>query len=123
MSYTPINWQDRILSNDDYEITKNPDGTVKIVPAGEVIQEGTKMNAENFNRMERGIKTLEETKVEKEDGKGLSTNDFTDEYKAKLDNPPETAKALSIIDMDSGAEYSIQIKLIGGKPVLEYEEV
>lgn len=33
-----------------------------------------------------GFSVLLDNKVDKEDGKGLSTNDFTDEYKAKLDD-------------------------------------
>ena len=32
------------------------------------------------------IKTLLGNKVDKEKGKGLSTNDFTDDYKNKIDN-------------------------------------
>ena len=31
------------------------------------------------------VGVLEDGKVDKEEGKGLSTNDFTDAYKAKLD--------------------------------------
>ena len=31
------------------------------------------------------INAIDETKVDKIDGKGLSTNDFTNEYKEKLD--------------------------------------
>lgn len=32
------------------------------------------------------IKSLKDDKVDKEEGKGLSSNDFTDEYKAYLDS-------------------------------------
>lgn len=37
----------------------------------------------------QGLMTLEEKKVDKEEGKDLSTNDFTDELKEKLENLPE----------------------------------
>lgn len=37
------------------------------------------------------LNTAIHSKVDKEDGKGLSTNDFTDEYKAKLDNLSENS--------------------------------
>ena len=39
-----------------------------------------------------GIKTLDELKVDKEDGKELSSNDFTDELKNKLDGIEEGAQ-------------------------------
>lgn len=39
-----------------------------------------------------GIKALDELKVDKEDGKGLSSNDFTDELKNKLDGVEEGAQ-------------------------------
>lgn len=43
------------------------------------------------NEKERAMnaeKALEESKLSKVAGKGLSTNDFTDEYKDRIDNPP-----------------------------------
>ena len=74
-------------------MTENEDHTVTLNPAGEVLQQGTPVNAENLNHMEQGIADahtaaaqLDADKVDKEDGKGLSSNDFTDDYKSKLDN-------------------------------------
>ena len=55
MAYEPIVWKDHILSDNSYSITENSDGTFKISAAGEVVRQGTKMSAENFNHMERGI--------------------------------------------------------------------
>ena len=51
-----------------------------------------------------GIKTLNETKVDKEDGKGLSSNDFTDDLKNKLDDiePGATAQVPSDWESISG---------------------
>jgi len=47
-------------------------------------------------------KALETAKVSKEAGKGLSTNDFTDEYKDKLDNPAAMTGATAMTDGKQG---------------------
>lgn len=54
-------------------------------------QQSPKINATNLNKLETGVHDnsqhiieLDENKVSKETGKGLSTNDFTDTDKAKL---------------------------------------
>lgn len=52
--------------------------------------------------------------VAKEDGKGLSTNDFTDEYKEKLDNVDENP-ATQISDIDESTEY-------GGSSVITFND-
>ena len=47
----------------------------------------TPLDADNLNHIENGIYNLEtkvENKVDKVNGKGLSTNDFTDEKNSKL---------------------------------------
>ena len=44
----------------------------------------------NLEKFLESIKKVFGTKVDKEDGKGLSTNDFTDEYKSAIDNLPES---------------------------------
>ena len=50
-------WLDHVTEFEDrYEETENDDGTVTHTPVeGEVIQQGTPQNAENFNHMEDGI--------------------------------------------------------------------
>ena len=55
MSYTPTKWVDHLKSSSAYNITPNDDGTYNITPAGEVIQQGTPISAENLNHMEQGI--------------------------------------------------------------------
>ena len=91
MAYTPKTWKDHILSDINYNIRQNEDGSYAVTPHGEVITQGTPMNAENFNHMENGIADahteiaqLESGKVDKVTGKGLSTNDYTTEEKNKL---------------------------------------
>ncbi len=61
MSYTPNVWVDHVNSGNIYNINENSDGTKEIVYAGEVLQKGTPMSAENFNHMEEGIETADQT--------------------------------------------------------------
>ena len=44
------------------------------------------VDAEPINKLAEYVKKLNINKVDKEEGKGLSTNDFTDELKDKLEN-------------------------------------
>ncbi|MBQ3565658.1 MAG: hypothetical protein IJA12_00625 [Oscillospiraceae bacterium] len=64
MAYTPTEWKDHILSDNRYNISQNTDGTYNISPAGNVIQQGTKMSAENFNKLENGV--FENSKLKNE---------------------------------------------------------
>ena len=41
---------------------------------------------DNWDKLDEAIEDLDTNKVDKVDGKGLSTNDFTNEYKEKLDS-------------------------------------
>lgn len=51
-----MKWVDHYVTpKNSYKLVQNSDGTVTLVPAGTVIQQGTSMNAANFNRMESGI--------------------------------------------------------------------
>ena len=47
---------------------------------------GQKVDKETFNTAIQGINNTLNTKVDKENGKGLSTNDFTTSYKNQVDN-------------------------------------
>ena len=60
MAYTPTVWKDHILSDSNYNMSENADGTVRITPSGTVVQQGTKMSAANFNHMEKGISDAHE---------------------------------------------------------------
>lgn len=60
MAYTPTNWQD--------------------LPSKQTL-----VTAARLNNMEFGILNADQNKVDKVNGKALSTNDFTDAYKSKLD--------------------------------------
>lgn len=54
--YSILTWLDHAITPDKtYTLTDNGDGTVKLVPYGTVIQQGTNLSAANFNRMEDGI--------------------------------------------------------------------
>ena len=54
----------------------------------------TKLNTD-VNRLNSTI----DTKVDKEAGKGLSTNDFTKQYKDKLDNIADGATNVTVVDV------------------------
>ena len=59
-------------------------------------------NVDNTSDMDKPVSTAQaeaiEKKVEKVSGKGLSTNDFTDEYKAKLDGIESGANKYALSD-------------------------
>ena len=55
MSYVKTNWKDHVLSNNNYTLKNNTDGTYSINPAGEIVQQGTPMSADNFNHLEQGV--------------------------------------------------------------------
>lgn len=50
-------WQDHVTEYEDrYRESQNPDGTITHTPEeGEVVQQGTPQNAENFNHLEDGV--------------------------------------------------------------------
>ena len=84
MSYEKTTWADRIDDGNKYTVTDNGDGTSRIEYAGTVIQHGTPMNAQNLNKIENELEALDTGKVDKEQGKGLSSNDYTSAEKTKL---------------------------------------
>lgn len=54
--YLPTPWKDHAVDPDNtYRIVENADGTITLIPAGKVVQQGTNMSAVNFNNMESGI--------------------------------------------------------------------
>lgn len=57
MTYQPINWKDRIVEKPNtFETRNNGDNTVTLIPdPGQVLQEGTPLNAENLNHIEKGL--------------------------------------------------------------------
>ena len=63
--------------------------------------------------LEEEITALEQKKVDKEDGKDLSTNDFTDEYRAKLDDIEEEAQVNKIEKIQkNGQDLTISNKVV-----------
>lgn len=82
------------------QIVDNPDGTQTINASGEVSSEDTVARAE-IAAIKDGetldsfgdVETALADKVDKVSGKGLSSNDFTNEYKDKVDNSLSTTTA------------------------------
>ncbi len=59
MGYTPTEWKDHITEYPgEYVIKVTERGTHIIVPAGEVLQEGTPQNAKYFNKIESALSYL-----------------------------------------------------------------
>ena len=75
----------RVQYANRFKLTDLGDGIVSLDrEEGEVYQEGTKLNAETLNDIFSALVAAIDTKVEKETGKGLSTNDFTNLYIDKI---------------------------------------
>ncbi|MCB6574882.1 hypothetical protein LI165_12715, partial [Phascolarctobacterium faecium] len=51
------------------------------------------------------VQTALDKKVDKADGKGLSSNDFTAAYKAKLDNAPEDINSVLTLSEGNKTRY------------------
>lgn len=58
MAYTPTEWKDHIVEYPNrFRVVDNGDGTVNILDEhGNVIQQGTPVDASRLNKMEKGIK-------------------------------------------------------------------
>lgn len=67
------------------QIVDNPDGTQTINASGEISSEDTVAREAIANLSDETQAALD-NKVDKVEGKDLSTNDFTNSYKAKVDN-------------------------------------
>ena len=54
--YNILIWKDHAINpNNTYAVQENPDGTITLTPAGEVLQQGTNMSATNFNNIEDAL--------------------------------------------------------------------
>lgn len=63
--YNVLLWKDHAVTPDKtYRVIENGDGTITLVPAGKIIQQGTNMSAVNFNNMEQGILAANITGIE-----------------------------------------------------------
>lgn len=137
MSYTKQTWQDHVTSRPHtYTETVNQDGTKTLTAAGEVLQQGSPMSAERFNHIESGIEGAHSAvsdleadtntallgKVDKETGKGLSSNDYTTAEKNKLaglSNYDDTAVNNAMVRADTPDEegFSQLYKTVNGQRV------
>ena len=67
MAYEKTVWKDHVVERPKtYRMVENADGTVTLVPVtGQVIQQGTALNAENLNHIEDALEALDEAEGEK----------------------------------------------------------
>lgn len=94
MAYTPREIKDRVAVGDDIFIVEDlGNNRIRLIPAPTHVSEpGTPVNKELLQPIEDELGTLSSkvdvlttSKVDKVPGKGLSTNDFTNALKNKLD--------------------------------------
>lgn len=78
MDYTRQIWKDHIVEKPrTYTQTVNSDGSITLAPApGEIIQQGTPINAEHLNHIEDGVAEMNERVKGLENGKA-STAGYT----------------------------------------------
>lgn len=63
--YSVLLWKDHAVTPDKtFTVRENGDGTITLIPAGKIIQQGTNMSAFNFNNMEQGILAANITGIE-----------------------------------------------------------
>ena len=75
------------------------------------IDQETVITAENLNNIQDNIisnKMEIDNKVDKVEGKGLSTNDYTDEDKALIATIPTDTEQAEIIEFEAYTEDAIQ---------------
>ena len=87
MAYTPREIKDRVAVGDDIFIVEDlGNNRTRLIPAPtHVLEPGTPVNKALLQPIEDELANLSATKVDKVPGKGLSTNDFTNALKNKLD--------------------------------------
>lgn len=114
MTYTPREIKDRVAVGDDIFIVEDlGDNRVRLIPAPTHISEpGTPVNKallqpieDELGALSLQVDSLTTGKVDKVPGKGLSTNDFTNALKNKLDGIEAGAHAIpaGVIVMWSGS--------------------
>lgn len=63
--YNILTWKDHAVTpGNTYKVKENNDGTITLIPAGTVIQQGTNMSAVNFNNLETGVLSANITALE-----------------------------------------------------------
>jgi hypothetical protein len=99
MAYTPREIKDRVAVGDDIFIVEDlGNNRIRLIPAPTHVSEpGTPVNKALLQAIEDELGNLSTTKVDKVSGKGLSTNDFTDALKNKLDGIEAGAQKNSAI--------------------------
>lgn len=76
MAYEKTNWKDHAVENPNrYTISENSDGTVEIIRThGQVLQQGTAVNAARLNKIENGIANATQAAEQAADGVAQLTN-------------------------------------------------
>jgi hypothetical protein len=75
-----------IVDSKEYVLCEEGDGDTKTKTWRELGDQNAYVGKDTFNTKVEELEDAIDSKVDKVEGKGLSTNDFTDAYKTQLDN-------------------------------------
>lgn len=107
MAYTPREIKDRVAVGDDIFIVEDlGNNRIKLIPAPTHVSEpGTPVNKALLQPIEDELGNLSNTKVDKVPGKRLSTNDYTDAERSKLNALPD----IKIGTIQMGASRTVNV--------------
>jgi hypothetical protein len=91
MAYTPREIKDRVAVGDDiFQVEDLGDNRIRLIPTPTHVSEaGTPVNKALLQPIEDELGNLSATKVDKVPGKELSTNDYTNVERSKLNRLPD----------------------------------
>ena len=93
--------------NDNWEHVKELIEELRIKMPTEMSNDYTDEDKEKVSKLPEDTNAALNDKIDKVTGKGLSTNDFTDAYKATLDNLPDEIEQNSKIDAVTATRYGL----------------
>lgn len=128
--YETTLWQDHVTEFEDrYTESRNDDGTITHTPVeGEIIQQGTPQNAENFNHMEDGISNAGELAAlmaiavihQEQSLKDIAGEVLTEELTNTQEYPfNDSVKTVSLTQERNHADYTVTAEVVeysGGFP-------
>ena len=111
MAYTRIVWVDHSVQHQrTYKVTRNENDTITLTPApGEIAQQGTEMNAENFNHMEIGIKEAHEQLAELQAAHNL----FYTVTQAQMREAADASATLTVAGWTGAGPYTQTVNITG----------
>lgn len=128
MAYEKQTWVDYIIAADTNEVLKvgtpisaarlnhMEEGIANVTSSLDTLSVGSE--GTTFQDIKDSLSDVVESKVEKEEGKGLSSNDFTDDLKTKLEGQLTPAQITSLLERIASLETWKANVLAGSTSVL-----